>query len=65
MNKQTAIALAGSAKALSDLLGINQSAISQWGDLIPELRMWQLKSLKPEWFDRLTADTTPTEKAAA
>lgn len=50
MEKQLAIELAGSAKALADLLGIQQSAISQWVDVVPELRVWQLKSIKPEWF---------------
>jgi len=50
MKKQTAIDLAGSAKALADLLGIQQSAISQWGESIPESRTWQLKCLRPDWF---------------
>jgi len=50
MKKQNAIDLAGSAKALADLLGINQSAISQWGDDLPDGRVWQLKCIKPEWF---------------
>ncbi len=36
--------------ALASLLGISQAAISQWGDRVPENRVWQLKVLKPEWF---------------
>lgn len=50
MKTQQAIDHAGSAKALADLLGITPSAISQWGDDMPEGRMWQLRVLKPEWF---------------
>jgi predicted transcriptional regulator len=34
---------------LAELLGIKQSAISQWKE-IPTARLWQLKVLKPEWF---------------
>jgi cytochrome c551/c552 len=51
MNKQTAIAFAGSANKLAKLLGINRAAISQWGQNIPVKRLEQLKQLKPEWFD--------------
>jgi predicted transcriptional regulator len=50
MEKTTAIKLAGSQTALASLLGISQAAISQWGDRVPENRVWQLKVLKPEWF---------------
>lgn len=50
MKTQQAIAHAGSARALADLLEITPSAISQWGDEVPESRCWQLKVLKPAWF---------------
>lgn len=50
MKTQQAIKLAGSAKALADLLGITQSAISQWGEFVPPSRVWQLKVLRPVWF---------------
>lgn len=50
MKTQQAIAHAGSARALADLLEITPSAISQWGDEVPESRCWQLRVLKPEWF---------------
>jgi DNA-binding transcriptional regulator YdaS (Cro superfamily) len=49
MNKEKAIKLAGSQTDLAKLLGIKQSAVSQWKD-IPQARIWQLKLLKPEWF---------------
>ena len=51
MDKQKAIELAGSAKALADIFGITESAVSQWGDEIPELRVLQLEKLRPEWFE--------------
>lgn len=50
MKTAKAIEHAGSPKALADLLGITQSAISQWGEDVPEARVWQLRVLKPEWF---------------
>ena len=49
MNKEKAIKLAGSQTDLAKLLGIKQSAVSQW-KYIPQARIWQLKLLKPEWF---------------
>jgi len=61
MKKQTAIDLAKSSKALAELLGINPSAISQWGDDVPDSRVWQLRCLKPEWF----TSTRQPEKATA
>jgi hypothetical protein len=51
MKTEKAIELAGTPKALADLLGITQSAVSQWGDDIPEPREWQLKVLRPAWFE--------------
>jgi DNA-binding transcriptional regulator YdaS (Cro superfamily) len=51
MKTEQAIQLAGgTAKDLADLLGITPSAISQWGDVLPRARVWQLKALRPKWF---------------
>ena len=50
MKTDHAIQLAGSAAALAKLLGITPSAISQWGAEVPPLRAYELKELKPEWF---------------
>jgi len=50
MTKEQAIKKAGSAKKLAQLLGISKSAVRQWVD-VPQARMWQLKVLRPEWFD--------------
>jgi hypothetical protein len=50
MEKQKAIKLAGSQVKLAALLGVSQAAISQWGEDVPMMRIYQLKTLKPEWF---------------
>lgn len=52
MKTTDAINLAGSASALAELLGITGGAISQWGDEVPEARVWQLRVIKPKWFDK-------------
>ena len=38
---------AGSRNALAKLLRITGAAVSQWGEDVPELRMWQLKAKSP------------------
>jgi hypothetical protein len=50
MKKQTAIELAGGQARLASLLGITTGAISQWGENIPQARVWQLRLLRPQWF---------------
>ncbi len=50
MKTQEAIKRAGNAVSLAKLLGITQSAISQWGEVMPEARVWQLKAMRPKWF---------------
>ena len=50
MEKQKAIKLAGSQIKLAAILGISQAAIAQWGQDVPMMRIYQLKTLKPEWF---------------
>jgi DNA-binding transcriptional regulator YdaS (Cro superfamily) len=49
MDKHKFIALAGSQRALAELLGISQAAVSQWVT-VPQQRIWQLQLLKPSWF---------------
>jgi DNA-binding transcriptional regulator YdaS (Cro superfamily) len=49
MTKQQLIQLAGSQTELARLLGINRAAVCQW-KTVPELRLRQLRDLKPEWF---------------
>lgn len=51
MKTKLAIKRAGSRKALADLLGISKAAISQWGPTVPELRVYQLREKRPDWFE--------------
>ena len=51
METQKAIKLAGSAIKLAKLLGITKGAVSHWGEKVPRGREWQLRVMKPEWFD--------------
>ena len=66
MKTQHAIQLAGSAKALADLLEITGGAISQWGEDLPKGRCWQLQLLRPEWFKpgaiEALAETAPAAR---
>jgi hypothetical protein len=62
MDKQTAITLAGSQSELARILVIERSAVHQWKK-IPPLRIYQLKELRPEWFnDTSTSNQSPTER---
>ena len=46
MTKQEAIDLyGGSVRALAEALGITEQAVSQWGDSVPELRVYQIRAL--------------------
>jgi hypothetical protein len=50
MTKQKLIQLAGSQSELARILGITRAAVNQWEEQIPELRLRQLKDLRPDWF---------------
>lgn len=50
MKTRQAIELAGNAASLAKLLGITPSAITQWGENVPEKRVWQMRLLRPSWF---------------
>jgi DNA-binding transcriptional regulator YdaS (Cro superfamily) len=50
MKTKQAIELAGSVIKLATLLGISRMAIYQWGEDVPQARLWQMKVIKPEWF---------------
>jgi hypothetical protein len=56
MKTAEAVRRAGSVKALADLLGITSGAISQWDEELPEARVWQLRVLRPEWFEPANDD---------
>jgi len=51
MTKQELIKLAGSQSELAKILGISKPAVCQW-KAVPELRMRQLKDLRPDWFTK-------------
>jgi hypothetical protein len=62
MDKQTAIKLAGSQSALARIFVIERSAVHQW-KTIPPLRIYQLKELRPEWFnDPSNTNQSPPER---
>ena len=50
MDTKTLITKAGGVTALSKMLGISRAAIYQWGEKVPQARVWQLKLLQPDWF---------------
>ncbi len=45
MSKDEAIDAFGSAQALANALGITVQAVSQWGEDVPELRVFQIKCI--------------------
>lgn len=63
MKKTRAIELAGSATELAKIFGITQGAISQWGEYVPELRVLQLKELRPAWFGDEPSIVAPAKPA--
>lgn len=52
MKKEDAIKRMGSQSALAKLLNIKQAAVAQWGDTLPQQRIWQLMLIRPEWFKK-------------
>lgn len=59
METKNAIQLAGTSTALARLLGISISAVSQWGELVPTARVWQLKVMRPDWFSDMAEPAEP------
>ena len=56
MKKEDAIKRMGSQSALAKLLNIKQAAVAQWGDTLPQQRIWQLMLIRPEWFKKENND---------
>jgi DNA-binding transcriptional regulator YdaS (Cro superfamily) len=50
MKTKEAIKLAGGKTMLARILGLTPAAVTQWGDSVPELRTYQLRDKRPEWF---------------
>ena len=62
MKTQDVIDFFGSRKKLAEKLGVKDvSAISHWGDSVPELRQYQIQVLTK---NKLKADADPSSKAA-
>lgn len=61
MKLDDAINFFGSKKKLADALSINRSAITNWGDEIPEARQYQIQILTK---GKLKADRKSENKAA-
>lgn len=57
-----AAAFFGSKKKLADALLINPSAVTQWGDLVPEARQYQIQVLTK---GKLKASARSAEDPAA
>ena len=49
MTKQELVQLAGSQSELARILRISRAAVCLWKK-VPELRLRQLRDLRPEWF---------------
>lgn len=50
----------GTMQALADLLGISRQAVHRWGPLVPEMRVYQLRALRPSWFTSKKPSPFPT-----
>lgn len=44
--KQEAVDTFGGVKKLAEALGIQHSAVSQWGEFVPPLRAFQIRELQ-------------------
>jgi predicted transcriptional regulator len=43
--------------AVARALGITRSAVSQWGDVIPELQRFRLRELQPEVYAKVAKES--------
>ncbi len=54
MKTDDALALFGSVRQLASALSMTPQAVYQWGDVVPQLREYQIRERFPD-FDRLVA----------
>jgi hypothetical protein len=40
----------GAVSRVAKILGISRQAVSDWPEMVPDLRIYQLRERKPEWF---------------
>jgi|GEM_PF-1952317 len=52
MDKQYFVNKAGTPAKLAKLLGVTRQAVNNWQQ-IPKLRIFQIRVLRPEWFEVL------------
>ena len=50
LTTKEAVRLAGGKIALAKLLKVSRQAVQKWGTDVPELRVFQLKEMRPKWF---------------
>lgn len=48
MTKQEALEAFGSVRKLAEALGVTEQAVHQWGEKVPELRVYQIKAVLAE-----------------
>lgn len=41
-------------RPIAEALGISTQAVYAWGEDVPLLRVYQLMSLRPDWFKKVT-----------
>lgn len=59
MKTKTAADFFGSKKKLADALGISPSAVTMWGDEVPELRQYQIERITKGRVKRVIAPQQP------
>jgi hypothetical protein len=65
MKTRDLVAVFGSLKALGDQFGISRSAVSQWGDEVPERRLNELRGIHPDIDQRIRRAKRRLETRAA
>lgn len=59
MKTKTAADFFGSKKKLADALGISPSAVTMWGEEVPELRQYQIERITKGRVKRISAPQQP------
>jgi len=65
MKTKSAADFFGSKKRLAEALGISPSAVTMWGDDVPELRQYQIERLTRGKVKRGTSTTSPEQTETA
>lgn len=65
MKTKSAADFFGSKKKLAEALGISPSAVTMWGDDVPDLRQYQIERLTRGKVKRVTTANPPAQAEAA